>query len=60
LDLPSSSRHRRRRQRIDQRERAATPIVGDIAYCARCCSSFELACGDDLAAMVLPPEFALI
>jgi hypothetical protein len=28
-------------------------IIGDIAYCARCCSSFELA-SDDLATLIMP------
>lgn len=35
-------------------------IVGDVAYCARCCSSFELACDEPvgllapLAALAVP------
>jgi hypothetical protein len=33
-------------------------IVGDVAYCARCCSSFELAGEDDKNVAFAPPEFA--
>jgi hypothetical protein len=34
-------------------------IVGDVAYCARCCSSFELAADEDDAALAFAPaEFA--
>lgn len=34
-------------------------IVGDVAYCARCCSSFELAAADDDdAGLAFAPEFA--
>ena len=30
-------------------------ITGDIAYCARCCSSFEIAADDLALAMPAPP-----
>ncbi|GAM97620.1 hypothetical protein U91I_01247 [alpha proteobacterium U9-1i] len=29
-------------------------IVGDVAFCARCCSSFELACEDEPMALLGP------
>ncbi|HXV28977.1 MAG TPA: hypothetical protein VD840_01470 [Sinorhizobium sp.] len=35
-------------------------IVGDVAYCARCCSSFELAREDDKNVAFGPPELAPI
>ena len=33
-------------------------IVGDVAYCARCCSSFELAHDDEKSIGFSPPGFA--
>lgn len=33
-------------------------IVGDVAYCARCCSSFELREDDDAGVGFATPEFA--
>lgn len=34
-------------------------VVGDVAYCARCCSSFELATDEDDAGLAFAPqEFA--
>ena len=44
-------------------KRASTfrTIVGDVAFCARCCSSFELAADDiDKVLAFGPPEFAPI
>jgi hypothetical protein len=35
-------------------------IVGDVAFCARCCSSFELAQEEDDLAAFAAPEFAPI
>lgn len=35
-------------------------IVGDVAFCARCCSSFELAREEDDKAVAFGPEFAPI
>jgi hypothetical protein len=35
--------------------------VGDVAFCARCCSSFELATDEDEKSLAFgPPEFAPI
>jgi hypothetical protein len=44
---------------LQRRRSTFRTIVGDVAFCARCCSSFELASEDDkgLAAMIAP-EFA--
>ncbi len=40
---------------LQRRRSTFRTIVGDIAYCARCCSSFEIV-GEDLAlAMPAPP-----
>lgn len=42
-------------------KRASTfrTIVGDVAFCARCCSSFELATDDPEKLLAFgPPEFA--
>lgn len=33
-------------------------IVGDVAYCARCCSSYELARDEDKNVALPLPEFA--
>lgn len=35
-------------------------ITGDVAFCARCCSSFELAKDEDEIAGFAEGEFALI
>ena len=44
---------------LQRRRSTFRTIVGDIAYCARCCSSFEIAREDDAnLALLLPPEFA--
>lgn len=33
-------------------------IVGDVAFCARCCSSFEISAEDDETVLGFAPEFA--
>lgn len=44
---------------LQRRRSTFRTIVGDVAYCARCCSSFEIAQEDDKSlALALPPEFA--
>jgi hypothetical protein len=43
---------------LQRRRSTFRTIVGDVAFCARCCSSFELAGEDDLAAALVMPEFA--
>ena len=44
---------------LQRRRSTFRTIVGDIAYCARCCSSFELSRDDDMAlGLTPPPEFA--
>jgi len=45
---------------LQRRASTFRTIVGDVAYCARCCSSFELAHEDDALAAMLPGEFAPI
>jgi ssDNA-binding Zn-finger/Zn-ribbon topoisomerase 1 len=42
---------------LQRRRSTFRTIVGDIAYCARCCSSFEVA-GEAELALALPPELA--
>ncbi|MEZ5957806.1 MAG: hypothetical protein R3C27_11425 [Hyphomonadaceae bacterium] len=45
---------------LQRRASTFRTIVGDVAFCARCCSSFELATveDDDKALAFGPPEFA--
>lgn len=43
---------------LQRRRSTFRTIVGDVAYCARCCSSFELASEDDKTLAFVPPEFA--
>lgn len=44
---------------LQRRRSTFRTIAGDIAYCARCCSSFELRGEEDLALALAPePEFA--
>jgi len=43
---------------LQRRRSTFRTIVGDIAYCARCCSSFELAREDEPGLGLLTPEFA--
>ncbi len=44
---------------LQRRRSTFRTIVGDVAYCARCCSSFEIAHEDDLGlGLHLAPEFA--
>ncbi len=41
---------------LQRRPSTFRTIVGDVAFCARCCSSFVLAGADDLAlALPTPP-----
>lgn len=39
---------------LQRRRSTFRTIVGDVAFCARCCSSFELAGEADADAMLLP------
>jgi endogenous inhibitor of DNA gyrase (YacG/DUF329 family) len=45
---------------LQRRRSTFRTIVGDVAFCARCCSSFELSSmtEDDVLAAFGPPEFA--
>lgn len=42
---------------LQRRRSTFRTIVGDVAFCARCCSSFEVA-GEGELMLVLPPELA--
>jgi uncharacterized protein (DUF983 family) len=42
---------------LQRRPSTFRTIIGDVAFCARCGSSFELARADDLALALQPPEF---
>lgn len=42
---------------LQRRRSTFRTIVGDVAYCARCCSSFELAREDDLGVALGGAEF---
>ncbi len=42
---------------LQRRPSTFRTVVGDVAFCARCCSSFVLVSADDLAlALPIPPE----
>lgn len=44
---------------LQRRRSTFRTVVGDVAFCARCCSSFELANEEEsLLAAFGPPEFA--
>lgn len=45
---------------LQRRRSTFRTIVGDVAFCARCCSSFELVSDEDDGLLVAfgPPEFA--
>jgi hypothetical protein len=45
---------------LQRRRSTFRTVAGDVAFCARCCSSFELASDaeDSLMAAFGPPEFA--
>lgn len=45
---------------LQRRRSTFRTIVGDVAYCACCCSSFELAREEDDGGLALSPEFAPI
>jgi hypothetical protein len=45
---------------LQRRASTFRTIVGDVAYCARCCSSFEIAREDDIGLGFMAPEFAPI
>lgn len=46
---------------LQRRRSTFRTIVGDVAFCARCCSSFEIAREDENAAVMLTtPTFAPI
>lgn len=40
---------------LQRRRSTFRTIVGDVAFCARCCSSFEIARDSDADAMLLAP-----
>jgi hypothetical protein len=41
---------------LQRRRSTFRTIVGDVAFCARCCSSFEIAVEmEDIPAMLMPP-----
>jgi hypothetical protein len=45
---------------LQRRRSTFRTIVGDVAFCARCCSSFELAKEEDKALAAFgPPQYAL-
>lgn len=43
---------------LQRRRSTFRTIVGDVAYCARCCSSFELVREDNMALMLSRAELA--
>ena len=44
---------------LQRRRSTFRTIVGDVAFCARCCSSFEIANeSDDSLAAMIPPVLA--
>jgi len=43
---------------LQRRRSTFRTIVGDVAYCARCCSSFELLREDEKSFALTMPEFA--
>jgi len=45
---------------LQRRRSTFRTIVGDVAFCARCCSSFELAREEDEVLAAMNPEFAPI
>ena len=46
---------------LQRRRSTFRTIVGDVAFCARCCSSFELAAiAEDDKALAFGPDFAPI
>jgi hypothetical protein len=44
---------------LQRRRSTFRTIVGDVAFCARCCSSFEIAgeTAGSQAALMMPPAF---
>lgn len=47
---------------LQRRASTFRTVVGDVAFCARCCSSFELAKDDDDTALAAfaPPDWSMI
>lgn len=43
---------------LQRRRSTFRTIVGDVAYCARCCSSFEIAMDDEIGLGFMAPELA--
>jgi len=44
---------------LQRRRSTFRTVVGDVAFCARCCSSFELADDEEERALAFgPPDFA--
>ena len=43
---------------LQRRRSTFRTIVGDVAFCARCCSSFELQREDDTTLALTRPKFA--
>lgn len=40
---------------LQRRRSTFRTILGDVAYCARCCSSFELMCEEEPVLVALAP-----
>lgn len=45
---------------LQRRRSTFRTIVGDVAFCARCCSSFEIAADEDVSLLMVPPTLAVI
>jgi hypothetical protein len=45
---------------LQRRRSTFRTIVGDVAFCARCCSSFEIAADEDVSLLMVPPTLAAI
>jgi hypothetical protein len=43
---------------LQRRRSTFRTILGDVAFCARCCSSFELAADAEDAMLMAPPVLA--
>jgi hypothetical protein len=43
---------------LQRRRSTFRTILGDVAFCARCCSSFELAAEAEDAMLMAPPALA--
>jgi len=43
---------------LQRRRSTFRTVVGDVAFCARCCSAFELKADEDEVLAAFNPEFA--